>query len=270
MATNLALGSEQLIMAEEVFTLSDSVNNLFAHPRIDPIQRAFFAPGFNSCKRENTTKNRTIMFESIVATKEIQRCRGDMARGLAPRPPAPGANEAEAFRPLTAVLGAEPDGKSRVRKISGRPNSDEVQPPSTEAKEARIEEPPAKRTLLLVDDEPNVLTALVRILRPFGYQILTAPDAATALQILADNEVGVILSDHRMPGMTGVELLSHVKTMYPMTVRMILSGHADISTVTHAIRLGAIYKFMTKPWDQTELCAVLQKAFEKYESGAQS
>lgn len=237
--------------------------------RIDIIQRAFFSTGIDSCEREDTAANRTILFEAIVATKEIQWRLRDVARDLALRSAALEASEAEAFRPLIAMLDAEPDSKSLVRKISGRPHLHEVQSASAESKEEPTAEPAAKRTLLLVDDEPNVLTALTRILRPLGYRILTAPDAATAFEILASNQVGVILSDHRMPGMTGVELLSRVKTMYPMTVRMILSGYADISTVTDAIRLGAIYKFMTKPWDQVELCGVLQKAFEKYEHDAQ-
>lgn len=242
-------------MAEEALILSDSVNQHYLERVMD------------------LTENRTILFEAIVATKEIQwRLRDvarDVARDLALRSAALEVSEAEAFRPLIAMLDAEPDSKSMVRKISGRPHLHEVQSASAESKEEPTEEPAAKRTLLLVDDEPNVLTALTRILRPLGYRILTAPDAATAFEILASNQVGVILSDHRMPGMTGVELLSRVKTMYPMTVPMILSGYADISTVSDAIRLGAIYKFMTKPWDPVELTGVLQKAFEKYEQDAQ-
>ncbi len=233
--------------------------------RIDIIQRAFFSTGLDACEREDTAENRAILFEAIVATKEIQWRLRDVARDLAIRSTALEANEAEAFRPLIAMLDAEPDSKSLARKISGPAPLHVVTSEHSEAKD----EPAAKRVLLLVDDEPNVLTALGRILRPSGYQILTAPDAAAALEILANNEVGVILSDHRMPGMTGVELLSRVKTMYPMTVRMILSGYADVGTVTDAIKLGAIYKFLTKPWDQAELCSILQKAFEKYEEDMQ-
>ena len=244
-------------MVEEALILSDSINEHYLDRVMDLVEERNVA----EAKR---------LSETIVATKEIQWRLRDVARDLALRPAALDANEAEAFRPLIAMLDAEPDSKSLVRKISGSPNLPEVKSGPSETTEERPEESTAKRTLLLVDDEPNVLTALTRILRPLGYQILTAPNAATAFDILASNQIGVILSDHRMPGMTGVELLSRVKTMYPMTVRMILSGYADISTVSDAIRLGAIYKFMTKPWDQVELCAVLQKAFEKYEQDAQS
>ena len=123
-----------------------------------------------------------------------------------------------------------------------------------------------KRTLLLVDDEPNVLAALARTLHTTGYNILKAPSAYKAFELLATHEVGVILSDQRMPGMTGVELFSRVRHMYPSTVRIILSGYADVSAVTDAINLGAVYKFLNKPWDHAALCAILDQAFQKYET----
>lgn len=229
--------------------------------RLDVIQRAFFSTGLDSCEREDTAQNREILFEAIVATTEIQWRLRDVARDLALRATGLASDEAEAFRPLIAMLDAEPDAKSLIRKISAPPPLRVVKSAPSET----VAEAAPQRTLLLVDDEPNVLAALGRILRPLGYRILTAGDADTALAQLASNEIGVILSDHRMPGMTGVELLSRVKTMYPLTVRMILSGYADVGTVTDAIKLGAVYKFMTKPWDQAELTAILQRAFEKYE-----
>ncbi|MET3130091.1 response regulator RpfG family c-di-GMP phosphodiesterase [Oxalobacteraceae bacterium GrIS 1.11] len=235
--------------------------------RIDTIQRAFYSTGLDACEAADTAQNREILFEAIVATKEIQWRLRDVARDLALQSAALDQLEAEAFRPLIAMLDAEPDAKSLIRKIPA--------PGATDAKTGAARavapsEPPSApaRTLLLVDDEPNVLSSLNRILRPQGYRILTAANAALALDLLASNQVGVLLSDHRMPGMTGIELLSRVKTMYPMTVRMILSGYADVGTVTDAIRLGAVYKFLTKPWDADDLSDIIRRAFEKYEAEA--
>jgi diguanylate cyclase (GGDEF)-like protein len=121
------------------------------------------------------------------------------------------------------------------------------------------------RTLLLVDDEPNVLTAIARTVHPQGYHVLKAHSASEAFDLLATHEVGVIVCDQRMPKMTGVELFTRVRQMYPQTVRIILSGYADVSAVTDAINLGAVYKFLSKPWDQAELCKIIEGAFEKYE-----
>lgn len=122
------------------------------------------------------------------------------------------------------------------------------------------------RTLLLVDDEPNVVNAIARTVQGQGYHILKANSAFEAFELLATNEVGVIVCDQRMPKMTGVEMFAKVRQMYPQSVRIILSGYADIAAVTDAINLGAVYKFLNKPWDQGEICKVFESAFEKYES----
>jgi response regulator RpfG family c-di-GMP phosphodiesterase len=122
-----------------------------------------------------------------------------------------------------------------------------------------------ERTLLLVDDEENVTSALVRLLRRDGYHILRASSGEAGLALLAENEVGVIISDQRMPGMTGVEFLSEVKTRYPDTVRIVLSGYTELHSVTEAINRGAIYKFLTKPWEDDLLRAHVQEAFQRYE-----
>jgi len=116
-------------------------------------------------------------------------------------------------------------------------------------------------TLLLVDDEQNVLNALRRLLRREGYRILTAGSGAEALELLALQPVQVIVSDQRMPGMSGVEFLSKVKELYPETVRISLSGYSEISTVTDAINKGAIWKYITKPWDDEALAEEIRLAF---------
>ncbi len=125
----------------------------------------------------------------------------------------------------------------------------------------------AVRTLLLVDDEPNVLASLKRALRREGYHILSATGAAEAMEILATHDVGVILSDQRMPQVTGTEFLSRVKLMYPRVVRIVLSGHTDISTITDAVNRGAVYKFLTKPWEDVVLRDTVREAFERFEDG---
>ena len=122
-----------------------------------------------------------------------------------------------------------------------------------------------QRTLLLVDDEPNILGALRRQLRGAGYQILTAGSGQEGLSQLEKHEVDVIVSDQRMPGMTGVEFLRTVKRLYPETVRIVLSGFTELQSVTDAVNEGAIYKFLTKPWDDAQLCAHIEEAFQHKE-----
>ncbi|MDO8991305.1 MAG: EAL domain-containing protein [Sideroxyarcus sp.] len=122
-----------------------------------------------------------------------------------------------------------------------------------------------ERTLLLVDDEEDVLAALDRLLRFDGYKILHANSGRQGLEILAQNEVGVVISDQRMPGMTGVEFLSQVKELYPKTIRIVLSGTGDFDTVTGAINRGAIYKFFTKPWENEVLRVDVMEAFWRHE-----
>lgn len=122
-----------------------------------------------------------------------------------------------------------------------------------------------ERTLLLVDDEENITSALVRLLRRDGYRILRASSAAEGLDLLAQNAVGVIISDQRMPGMTGVEFLGKVRELYPDTVRIVLSGYTELNSVTDAINRGSVYKFFTKPWDDDLLRANVEEAFQRYE-----
>ncbi len=121
------------------------------------------------------------------------------------------------------------------------------------------------RTLLLLDDEDNIRRALVRLLRRDGYRILEASSAEDAFELLATNEVQVVISDQRMPGMSGTEFLSRVKAMYPKTVRMVLSGFTDLSSVTAAINRGEVYKYLTKPWEDEELRAHVLGAFRRGE-----
>lgn len=119
-----------------------------------------------------------------------------------------------------------------------------------------------EKTLLLLDDENNILRALTRVLRRDGYRILTTTSVHEAFSLLAENDVQVIISDQRMPEMSGTEFLSRVKGIYPDTVRIVLSGYTDLKSVTEAINEGSIYKFLTKPWDDKEIREHVQKAFQ--------
>jgi diguanylate cyclase len=122
-----------------------------------------------------------------------------------------------------------------------------------------------ERTLLLVDDEEDVCSALERVLKRDGYLILRASSGKEGLAILAQQEVGVVISDQRMPEMSGVEFLTQVKELYPNTIRIVLSGYADLDSVTAAINQGAIYKFFTKPWDNDILRVDVLEAFWRQE-----
>jgi diguanylate cyclase (GGDEF)-like protein/PAS domain S-box-containing protein len=127
------------------------------------------------------------------------------------------------------------------------------------------ESPLQSRTLLIVDDDPQVLASLQRMLDDEGYIVLAAADGHEGLELLAKNPVQVILSDQRMPGMSGTEFLCRVKALYPDTVRMILSGYAELEAVVEAVNEGAIYKFFGKPWDAEQLRAQIRDAFLYHE-----
>ena len=122
-----------------------------------------------------------------------------------------------------------------------------------------------ERTILLVDDEEHVGAALARLLRRDGYTILRASSGQQGLELLAKNQVGVIISDQRMPGMTGTEFLTKVREQFPETVRIVLSGYTELNSVTDAINRGAVYKFLTKPWENDLLRANVEEAFQRYE-----
>lgn len=122
------------------------------------------------------------------------------------------------------------------------------------------------RTLLLLDDEENILRSLVRLFRRDGYRILAASSVNDAFELLATNDVQVILSDQRMSDMSGTEFLGRVRVLYPDTVRLVLSGYTDLATVTEAINRGEIYRFLTKPWNDDDLREHIRQAFTTHEN----
>lgn len=121
-----------------------------------------------------------------------------------------------------------------------------------------------KETVLLVDDEEGVLRSLERVLADEGYRILTARSASEALNILAAETIGVIVSDERMPGMRGAELLDFVRTRHPETVRILLTGQATLEAAIQAVNAGEIFRFFTKPWSDPDLILAVRMALEKY------
>ncbi|MBR9979799.1 MAG: Flp pilus assembly complex ATPase component TadA [Desulfatitalea sp.] len=121
-------------------------------------------------------------------------------------------------------------------------------------------------TILFVDDEVNVLKAMARIFRQERYRLLTAGSGREALDLLRTHSpVHVVVSDHRMPGMSGADLLKAIKAEYPATIRIMLTGYADVDAVMGAVNEGAVYKFITKPWNDHDLRLTISLALEQYD-----
>jgi response regulator RpfG family c-di-GMP phosphodiesterase len=125
-----------------------------------------------------------------------------------------------------------------------------------------------KHSILLVDDEPEILFSLRGLLR-HDFDIHTAESGVEALDILTRHQIHVIMSDQRMPDMTGVQLLNRVASAHPQAIRMVFTGYADIKAVIDAVNQGHIYRYITKPWDPDELVSVLRQACTAYDQLAE-
>lgn len=106
---------------------------------------------------------------------------------------------------------------------------------------------------LLVDDEPNVLKALRRVFRQENYEIVIANNGQEAVKLLEEKPFQTVISDYLMPGMNGADLLRHAKKIYPHMLRIMPTGHTDTGAVLGAIKEGAVYKFILKPWNDDDL-----------------
>ena len=113
--------------------------------------------------------------------------------------------------------------------------------------------PAAVATILFVDDEPSILSALRRLFRPQGYRVLMAEGGAAGLALLELESVDLVISDMRMPEMDGVQFLEQVRQRWPGVVRVMLTGYADISSTIGAINRGEIHRYMAKPWDDQDI-----------------
>ncbi|NUQ65750.1 MAG: response regulator [Pirellulales bacterium] len=120
-----------------------------------------------------------------------------------------------------------------------------------------------KPPILLVDDEPEMLFSLKGLLRR-EFELFTAESGREAIEILKRQEIHVVMTDQRMPEMTGIELVRRVKNEYPEAIRIVFTGYADIKSVIEAINKGGLYRYITKPWDPDELIEVLQEAAAEY------
>ena len=118
--------------------------------------------------------------------------------------------------------------------------------------------------ILCVDDEPNVLNSLRRLFLDAGYAIFAANSAQDGLDVLGSDDIQIVISDYRMPNMNGVEFLREVRTRWPDTVRIVLSGYADTASIVSAINEGEIYRFIPKPWNDDELKVTAANAIERY------
>jgi response regulator RpfG family c-di-GMP phosphodiesterase len=119
--------------------------------------------------------------------------------------------------------------------------------------------------ILIVDDEPANLRLLERLFRR-DYDIIVAASGMEAMRMLEQHDVALIITDQRMPGMTGIELLKRTASIRPHTVRIILTGYTDVEALVEAINCGQVYKYVTKPWDNDELRLTVGRAMEHYET----
>jgi response regulator RpfG family c-di-GMP phosphodiesterase len=119
-----------------------------------------------------------------------------------------------------------------------------------------------EHTILFVDDEVNILKALQRLLRTEDMNVLCASRAAEALELLEKHPTQVVVTDQRMPEMSGVDFLAHVRERQPDIVRMMLTGYTEMKVAVDAINRGEIYRLITKPWNDDELRATLRQAFD--------
>ena len=114
-------------------------------------------------------------------------------------------------------------------------------------------------TLLIVDDETRILRALKAVFRS-GYRVRTTTNCSEALHILKTEQVNAIISDQRMPEMRGVDLLNRARRISPNTMRLLMTGYSDVSSILDAINQGEVYRYITKPWGQDEIQAVVANA----------
>jgi len=121
-----------------------------------------------------------------------------------------------------------------------------------------------KRTLLVIDDEADVCQSVADLLRR-EFRVLQATSAAQGAQLMNDNEVHIIITDQRMPQISGVEFLTKAKTNYPHAIRMLFTGYADLEAIIAAINQGHIFRFIKKPWQPEELEAAVREAAAEYD-----
>jgi signal transduction histidine kinase len=121
-----------------------------------------------------------------------------------------------------------------------------------------------RHTILVVDDEPDVVQSVQDLLR-LEYRVFGATRASEGIKLLQEKEVHVVMTDQRMPEMTGVEFLRRIRGDHPDAIRLLFTGYADLKAVVDAINQGNVYRYITKPWDADELQTILRQATEQYD-----
>ena len=119
--------------------------------------------------------------------------------------------------------------------------------------------------VLALDDEESILASLERNFLREPYRVTMSTQVEKAWEALASEKIKVVISDQRMPGVSGVDFLKQVKEKYPDIVRILLTGHADMQAAEEAVNLGEVYRFLTKPWNGEDLKATVRKAIENYD-----
>ncbi|MDE0910137.1 MAG: response regulator [Myxococcota bacterium] len=122
-----------------------------------------------------------------------------------------------------------------------------------------------EHAVLFLDDEPNILKAIQRLLRNEPMRVLTATDPNEALDILRETPTQVVVTDQRMPSMSGVDFLSAVRDQHADVVRIMLTGYTEMNIAVEAINKGEIYRLITKPWNDDELRSTLRQAFDHHD-----
>ena len=120
---------------------------------------------------------------------------------------------------------------------------------------------PTKRTVLIADDEPDCLAPMELLLRE-QYAVLTASTGMEALALLDEQPAQIVIADQRMPKMTGIELLTKVRELYPDVVRVVLTAHTDFEAMHAAINEGRVYRYIIKPWDVDDMRQVIRQALD--------
>src|SRR6266566_740894 len=118
--------------------------------------------------------------------------------------------------------------------------------------------------IMIVDDEPANLRVLERLFRP-DHQVVTAPSGAEALVLLEQHDIALLISDQRMPAMTGIELMTKTVAIRPQMVKILLTGYTDVGALIEALNSGLVYRYLTKPWNNDDLRLTVSRALEHYE-----
>lgn len=127
-----------------------------------------------------------------------------------------------------------------------------------------------KHRILIIDDEENVLKALTRTLHGESFEVITTSNPQDAITHAENGDISLIISDHQMPLMTGVELFKKIKTINPAIIRIMLTGKADLEDTIHAINDGEVFRFIRKPWDDIELKITIRHALMQFDLWAQN